>query len=85
MSMQLMLGEDQLAIDRELKLSAIRGNQGDRFNFWLKLAQQLSYQTGSPVCIVSNRTVDQFDLHQHFRTSKIFSMNTPANAATGVI
>ena len=67
--MQLVLGEDQLPIDRELKLSTIRGKQGDRFNIWLKLAQQLSYQTGSPVCVVSNRAVDQLDLHQHFTTS----------------
>ncbi len=58
-AVQLELGKEQLVIHRELEAAAIRGHQGDRLNIGLELVNQLSYQTGSTIGVVSDRTVDQ--------------------------
>ncbi len=59
MAVQLELGKEQLAIGRELKATAIRGHQGKRLNIGLELVDQLSYQTGSTIGVVSDSTVNQ--------------------------
>ena len=62
MAVRLQLGEHQLPVDGEFETPAIRWHQGDRFNIRLKLIDQLGYQTGSPVGVVSDCTVDEIEL-----------------------
>jgi hypothetical protein len=77
------LGIQQLPIHRELKAPAIRWHQGDRFDIRLKLLEQLGCQTDSTIGVVSNRTINQVNLHQHNSTSNKYLTKYPAGDATG--
>ena len=84
MAVQLELGENQLAVDRELEAPTIRGNQSEGFNVGLELVDQFDYQTGSPVGVVSDRTVDQVELQCHDNPPTAWFQLTPPPVATGV-
>ena len=77
------LGIQKLPIHRELKTSAIRRHQGEGFDIRLKLLEQLGCQTDSTIGVVSNRTIDQVNFHQHNSTSDKYLTNNPAGDATG--
>ena len=83
MAMGSQLGVQQLVVHGELETSAIRWHQGDRLDIRLKFFEQLGYQTGSTIGVVSDRTVDQVYFHQHNDTSEMYLKNNPAGDATG--
>jgi len=61
-AVSLQLGEHQLPVDGEFETPAIRWHQSDGFDIGFKLGEQLGCQTGSPVGVVSDRTVDEIEL-----------------------
>jgi len=83
-TVQFELGENQLLVDRKLEAPAIRWHQRDRFDIRLKLGEQFGYQTGSPVGVVSDRTVDQVELQCHDNPPTASFQLTPPPVATGV-
>ena len=82
MAVSRQLGVQQLPIHTELEAPSIRRYQGDRFDLRLKLLEQFSCQTDSPIGVVSDRTIDQVYFHQHHNTS-IDLIKHPAGDATG--
>jgi hypothetical protein len=58
----LFFGVNQAAVHGHFKPPAIRGDQGDRFGFGLKLLQQFSRQTGGLIGVVSDCAVLNGDL-----------------------
>jgi hypothetical protein len=52
-----MLGIDQRIIEGHFEAALIGGDERDGFDLRLKIVQQFGRQTGSPVCVVSNRAV----------------------------
>ena len=83
MAVHRQLGIQQLPVHRELEATAIRRHQGDRFDVQLKFLEQLGCQTDSTIGVVSDRTVDQVNFHQHNNTSDKYLTNNPAGDATG--
>lgn len=81
MAAGLQLGVDQLAVHAHLEATSIRRHEGKRFDIRLKLLKQFGCQTGSPIQVMSNRTVDQFNSQQH-RSSPSLSKNS-AGDTTG--
>lgn len=61
-AVEFQLRENQLVVNGELKATTIGRDQGDRFDIWLKLVEQLSYQTGSSIGVMSDCAVDQVKL-----------------------
>ena len=61
MKMCLQFGVDELSIHGDLKATAVRRYEGDRFYVRLELLQKFSCQTDSSRSVVSDSTVDQFD------------------------
>lgn len=64
MTMGFQLGKDQLPVDRNLKATAIRGNERDRLDHVLIILQQLICQAHGPTGVVSDRAINDFDF-QH--------------------
>lgn len=65
---------DQTAIHRHLKPPSIGRYEGDGINQMLKLSKQFSCQAHGPVCVVSDRAVDDLN-----------SQHLPSRARTGRI
>jgi hypothetical protein len=63
-------GVHQLAVDADLIASAVGGDQADGFDLWLKVAEQLTGQAHGPIGVVSDRTVDNLNIH-HVEASRI--------------
>jgi hypothetical protein len=59
---RLELGIRQCAVHANLKLAAIRWNEGQRIDFWLVEFQKLGCQTGSAVRVVSDSAISDRDL-----------------------
>lgn len=56
---------DQLIVDRHFKPASIRRDQRYRLDLWFEIFQQFGCQTGSAVCVMSNRTIFYLNLQEH--------------------
>jgi hypothetical protein len=56
------LGVDQPTVHADLEATAVGRNQGDAFHQVLKVLEELACQANGPVCVVSDGTVNDFDL-----------------------
>lgn len=66
MALELLLGKDQLAIDRNLKYTAGSGDQFPAFHeiFDCAFFQNFFRQTDGTWCVISSGTIVDSDVHQ---------------------
>jgi hypothetical protein len=57
------LGKDQPVIYADLVTATARGHKRDTFNLRLEIYEQILHQAHGPVGIVSNRAINDLDLH----------------------
>jgi hypothetical protein len=71
-AVQFELGKYQLVVDGKLETATIGRYECNGFDLRLKLVEQLGYQTGSMISVVSDSTVNQVEFHQHPKPPLIF-------------
>jgi hypothetical protein len=59
----LEFGVDQLPVYADFVTASVGRNESHAFNLWFKILEQIVCQAHGPVGIVSNRTVNDLDLH----------------------
>jgi hypothetical protein len=74
----LEFGVNKLPVHTDLKAAAIGWNESEAFDLRFKILEQLVSQAHGPAGIVSNRTIDDLDLH-HYGIFGLLSENYTAS------
>lgn len=61
----LEFGKNKLPVYADLVTASIGWNKRYAFNLRFKISEQIIYQAHGPVGIVSNRTINDLDLHHN--------------------